>query len=181
MRTIILIAVILFVTAVKAQSILPLNFLDYTNMHAFANNIHSNNSIAKKKWTFSSYSGMSAGFASFKGGNATIVNVPIGLQLNRRLTNNLYAFANVSVAPAYVNFNRSFITADINKINQNNGFARGNSFGMYSSASLGLMYINNEKTFSISGSISVERSSYPLLPYYPSNYTRPNAVISPNR
>ena len=125
-------------------------------------------------------SGLSTSFTFFKGGNATIVAAPLGLQLNRRLNDNLYAFANVSVAPAYINFNRSFINTDFNKANQSNPF-RSNSFGMYSSASLGLMYINDNKTFSISGSLSVEKNNSPLLPYYPINNTKPSTVISPNR
>ncbi|MFT3703425.1 MAG: hypothetical protein QM802_13700 [Agriterribacter sp.] len=40
-----------------------------------------------------------------------------------------------------------------------------NSFGIYPRAELGLMYINDEKTFSISGSISVQRGGYSAFPY----------------
>ena len=177
MRTIILMALILSVTALKAQTVLPLSFYDYTQRANFANNIHQGDSRSEKKWSFSSYSSISTSFSFFKGGNATIVSAPMGLQLNRRINNNLYAFANVSVAPAYVNFNRSFISTDINKANPYSGNSGSNSFGMYSSASLGLMYINDAKTFSISGSFSVERSSYPMLPYYPINNTKPNPII----
>ena len=181
MRTIILMALILSVTALRAQTLLPLSFFDYTQRANFANNIHQGDSRSEKKWSFNSYSSISTSFSFFKGGNATIVSAPIGLQLNRRLNNNLYAFANVSVAPAYVNFNRSFINADINKVNQNNGYSGSNSFGMYSSASLGLMYINDAKTFSITGSFSVERSSYPMLPYHQINPTKQTPVIPAKR
>ena len=34
------------------------------------------------------------------------------------------------------------------------------NFGIYPAAQMGLMYINDERTFSISGSIGVSRSSY---------------------
>jgi hypothetical protein len=105
----------------------------------------------------------------------------VGLQLNRRLNNNLYAFAGVSVAPAYTNFNNAFLSADINKINPNNSFIKGNNFGMYSRVDLGLTYVNDAKTFSISGSIGVERSSYPLFPYNQINTTRQNPVVYPNK
>jgi hypothetical protein len=44
---------------------------------------------------------------------------------------------------------------------------------MYSSASLGLMYINDARTFSISGSISIERDNYPVYYYNPVNTTKP--------
>ena len=53
----------------------------------------------------------------------------------------------------------------------NPGFTQFSSkgFGMSSRVEGGLMYVNDERTFSISGSIAVERNSYP---FYPSN--RPN-------
>ncbi len=76
----------------------------------------------------------------------------------------MYAFAGVTVAPVYASFNRAFINTDLNKMNGFNSFSRQGNFSMYSAATLGLMYINNEKSFSISGSINVERSAYPL--YY---------------
>jgi len=41
------------------------------------------------------------------------------------------------------------------------------SFGINSRVDIGLMYINDARTFSISGSIGVERAAYPV--YYPSN------------
>ena len=178
MRLIISIALILFATTLKAQSLLPVSFFDYSQRTNFANNIRLGDSLSKQKWSFNRYSGISTSFSFFKGGSATVVSAPMGLQLNRRLTNNLYAFANVGVAPAYVNFNQSFISADINK---NNPYSRSNSFGVYSSASLGLMYVNDAKTFSISGSLSVERSSYPMFPYYQMNSAKPNAVLPVNR
>ncbi len=181
MRIIIVMAILFSVTALKAQTVLPLSFPDYTERANFTNNIHPGNSFSQNKWSFSRYSGISTSFAFFKGGNATIVAAPIGLQLNRRLNNNLYAFANVSIAPTYINFNRSFIAADFTKANQNNTWPKSNSFGIYSSASLGLMYINNAKTFSISGSLSVERSSYPVLPFYPINNINPVTVIPAKR
>jgi hypothetical protein len=39
-------------------------------------------------------------------------------------------------------------------------------FGLNSRVDIGLMYINDARTFSISGSIGVERGTYPV---YPSN------------
>jgi hypothetical protein len=50
---------------------------------------------------------------------------------------------------------------------------------MYSRADIGLMYVNDAKTFSISGSIGIERSTYPLLPYYPVNTTSQNPATHP--
>jgi hypothetical protein len=103
------------------------------------------------------------------------------LQLNRRLNNNYYAFAGISAAPAYINFNRSFLFSDANKVYPNNGFFKSNSFGMCSGAELGLMYVNDAKTFSVSGSLGVQSSSYPVFPYQRMSTARPNPVIPANK
>jgi len=180
MRTILLIVVLLSFATIKAQTVAPLPIAGYTPGR-FANNIHLGDSLSTKKWSFSRYSGISTSFTFFKGSNATIVSAPMGLQVNRMLNNNLYAFGNIVVAPAYTNFNRSFITTGFNKTNPGNMFPGPNSLGVYSAASMGLMYINNDKTFSISGSISIEKSSYPMLPLYPTNTSRPIPFHPANR
>ncbi len=118
----------------------------------------SDSNTAKKKWSLYKYAGISAGYSFFNGGSASVFSVPFGVQLNRQLNNNLYAFAGISAAPSYVNFSRSFINADIKKFNTN-------SLELYSRFEAGLMYVNDARTFSISGSIGVERSSYPVYPY----------------
>jgi hypothetical protein len=105
---------------------------------------NSDTSILNKKWSVSSYMGIVAGYGS--------VYTPIGLQLNRRLTNNVFAFAGISTAPAYSNFNRSFVTA--------NSFKNSYPGSMYTRYEAGLMYVNDARTFSISGSISVNQSNY---------------------
>lgn len=128
----------------------------------------------KKKWFFTSYSNVGIGFNFFNGGTATLVSAPVGLQLNRELNNNLYAFAGVSLTPAYVNFNRSFLSPGIKPYTYNGSRFKSDYFGLYSSVHMGLMYINDARTFSVSGSIGVEKSSYPLLPYPPTNMPRIN-------
>lgn len=124
----------------------------------------NDSSSLSKKWSLVKYASLSTSLTFYNGGSATILSVPIGLQLNRRLNNNLYAFAGISAAPAYINFNRPF-NAGSQKINANNYFTNGNNFDIYSWAELGLMYVNDQKTFSISGSIGVERNNYPT--FYP--------------
>jgi hypothetical protein len=171
----VLIAFILFTVKVNAQTFIPGNFAAYNQRVNFANNLHPIDSISGKKWSFSRYTALSTSYTFFKGGSATIIAAPIGLQLNRRLNNNWYAFVNVAVVPAYINFNQSFLNQGVNKNYQKNGF-QSNGLHIYSSASLGLQYINDAKTFSISGSISVEKSSYPTLPYYPPVITKSNAT-----
>jgi hypothetical protein len=181
MRTILLFTLLLSLTQTKAQRFLPGSFIDNAYRGSVTNNILQNDSTPNKKWFFSKYSGISTSFTFFKGGSATVVSAPIGLQLNRRLNNNLYAFAGVSVAPAYVNFNQAFMTSDFNKISQNHSLFKSSSLGMYSRAELGLQYINDDKTFSISGSIGVERNNYAMPFYNQNNNTRPTHLISTSR
>lgn len=167
MRILFFIFIILSFTSLEAQTQLPLNGINLTPNNAYnQNNFNIDSNLVQKKWSLYKYGGISASYGFFNGGNASIFSAPIGLQLNRRLNNNLYAFAGIAVAPAYVNFNRSFINSDINKNNQ--GITRFNSsgFSMYSKFEAGLMYINNDRTFSISGSIGVYRSNFPGYPSF---------------
>ena len=126
--------------------------------------------MQKKKWFLTSYTYVGVGFNFFNGGSATVVSAPVGLQLSRQLNNNLYTFTGVSLAPTYINFNHSFLSPGI-KPSASNGF-KSDYFGLHPSVNMGLMYVNDARTFSISGSIGVERSSYPILPYPPANMQR---------
>lgn len=167
MRTFLLAVFLVFAATTEAQTFLSGNYLYSGYRGSLVNpQFFSDSTNAQKKWTFTRYTALSTSYTFFKGGQASVVSAPIGLQLNRKLNSNLYAFANAVIAPAYISFNRSFMAADVNKSLYNNGLLRKNRFGAYSSASLGLMYLNDDKTFSVSGSISVERNSYPMLPYY---------------
>ena len=181
MRIILVLIVMIIGSALKAQTLLPGSFMDYTYRGTYAHNIPVQDSLSKKKWSFSKYASLSASYSFFKGGSASVIAAPIGFQVNRQLTNNLYAFAGVSLAPAFINFNsNTFLTSDFSKANPNNAFLHSNSFGVYSRAEVGLMYVNPERTFSISGSIGVERSSTPAF-YYPVNTGKQNNVVVPNR
>lgn len=177
MRAILLGIILLSVNALRAQTFVQAGF-DYVPGQPFVNNIAANDSLSQKKWSVSKFVGLSQSFIFSKGGNAAITSVPIGLQINRRLSNNLYAFANVAVAPSYINFNHAFTNSNFNKMNTGNMFSGSNSLGIYSSASMGLMYINDARTFSISGSISVDRNSTPFFPVYPVNTSRSIPVNS---
>jgi hypothetical protein len=181
MRVVLVLAALMTFLSIKAQTAFPESFADYTQRETFADRNHLKDSARHKNWFLSKYSGISTSFSFFRGGNATTIAVPMGLQLNRRLNNNLYAFAGISVAPAYISFNHAFLSPTTDKFYQNNTFLKSNSFNMYSRAELGLMYINDEKTFSISGSIGVERSNYPVFPYPIYNKPPTNPVVVPNR
>ena len=180
MRTMMILLVSFVSATLSAQTSLPAGFTDYTQRQSFVHNLHVNDSVSNKKWFLTKYSGISTSFSFFKGGNATVVSAPMGLQLNRKLNDNLYAFAGVSVAPAYVNFNSTFLASNTGKFYANNAAFKSNGFEMYSRAEMGLMYINDQKTFSISGSIGIERSTFPVYQYNQMNTARPNNFIAPN-
>ena len=169
MRLLLLMLFTLLFCSLKAQTYLPLNDMNYAQRGAFNQYHHlTDTSNLNKKWSLNKYGGISTSFGFFNGGSSSMLSAPIGLQLNRRINNNLYAFAGVSVAPGYFSLNSSFANPDLYKNNSGiSGFSYGKP-GFYSRAEAGLMYINPERTFSISGSIGIERSSYPIYPY-PSN------------
>ncbi len=153
-RTILFAIILLTTASVKAQT--PLSFGNMnTGLPAFRNfNQSADTTHLQKKWFLTKQIGLSSGFFGFNGGSGTFLAAPIGLQLNRQLTNNLYAFAGVAAVPAYVHFNSPFFQPGVNK---NMGFINANSFNTYTTAQMGLMYINSERTFSISGSFGVSR------------------------
>ena len=180
MRITVLLALIIFTTALKAQTF-PGSLVPGSYGAGSAYNAHPADSMMQKKWVLTRYSALSASYSFFKGGHASVVAAPLGLQINRRLTNNVYAFANATIAPAYITFSRSFMPTDFTKPPRNTRPFQSSTLDMYSRASLGLQYINDEKTISVSGSIGVERSSYPLLPYYRTNEQRPIPTTGLNR
>ena len=175
MRKMFLFIIFISSLSVNAQTALSGNSTDTIQRGISANDANAIASKWDKKWSFSTFSSVSAGFTLFKGGNAMTMGVPLGLQLNRRLNNNLYAFTGVSAAPAFMSFNRSFLSADVNKFNPTNSYY--NSFGIYGRAEVGLMYVNDARTFSISGSFGVQRGSTPLFINQPLR----NSAVQANR
>ena len=163
-RIIFFAAILVSAVVVKAQS--PLTFGAMNPMHPAFQHFRQvgDTNTHNKKWIFSKYASISTGFIGFNGGSGYFLSAPIGVQVTRPLSNNLYAYAGLSVAPTYFNFNSPFFQPGINK---NNNFMNQNQFGVYSAAHMGLMYISDDKSFSISGGISVGRNLYDnRIPYY---------------
>ncbi len=153
------------ISAAKAQTSLYASPFGYPGAgHSFTrDSLHAN-----KKWSFSHYASLSAGYSFFRGGSAAMVAVPLGIQLNRQLTNHVFAFAGLSAAPAYVRLQTAPLASSFTKETFNNPFSQPiGKVGMFSRAELGLGYTNDAHTFTISGSIGIERNSYPVM-YYPS-------------
>ena len=154
MRTIFII-VLAFTTALAAKG----------QNTAFGHPVLNDSNSLTKKWSVSMYTGITAGMSFYNKNNASFLAPSIGLQLNRRLNNNLYAFTALSTGPGLLYPNGSFY---------NGGFANTNfmttprfntnQWGMQTSLQAGLMYVNDARTFSISGSIGVSHTNYPFYP-----------------
>lgn len=98
------------------------------------------------------FSSIEAGALFFKGGGASYVSAPVGVVLARPLNNNLAAFSSLSVAPTVFSMNQLFAYPTSGPYNLN----------LNTRLSGGLIYTNDARTFSISGSFSVEKGSYPI-------------------
>lgn len=165
-----IIASVIFFSA-QAQNHMPIGNMNYTQWLPLpGNNPFNDSSHVNQKWYFSKYAGFSAGYTFFNGGGGTVISAPIGLQLNHPLNNNLVAFAGISAAPSFYNFSNPFASPFTNQSYPGRYQANSYGFGMNSRVEMGLMYINDARTFSISGSIGIERSSYP---YFPPQRTNP--------
>lgn len=160
MKRSILFAVVVLM-AVAAQAQLPVSMGGmYGQQRAFRNFSQAlDSNQLQKKWFVTKYASLSAGFVGFRGGSAGFISAPVGVQLNRQLTNTLYAFAGVELAPTYLHFNNAFMQPGI--IGKNNNFMGvTNNLSINPAARVGLMYVSPDKTFSVSGSIGVRRTNY---------------------
>jgi hypothetical protein len=153
MRHLLFIGLILFATAANAQTV-------STSKQKLAD-VQVKDSTMQKKWFISKYSGLSAGFVAFKGGSATIFSAPMGVQLNRMLNNNVYAFAGLEIAPSYINFNQRFVHADFTKTGFSNTFMAGNrsQFSVNPAAYIGVGYTNDARTFQIQARMGVQNAN----------------------
>ncbi|WP_169190096.1 MULTISPECIES: hypothetical protein [Chitinophaga] len=157
LRTVLFAAVLMWGVAAKAQTDPSFGAMNRTES-AFKQPQQANDtSHAYKKWFVTKYAGVSTGFVAFKGGSGSFLSVPLSWQINRQLTNNLFAFGGVSVTPSIFRYNSIPYQPMVNK---NSSLMQPNHFAAYPDAKIGVMYISNDRTFSISGSVGVSRGSY---------------------
>ncbi len=149
--------------SVSAQGILPGSYIGMPLSGNFYRPTPFD-TITNKKWSLQIYGGISTGISFFNGGSATFVAAPMGLQLSRKLSENIYAFAGVNIAPTYINLRQNFLNTLPGKslVGQSLMY-QPNSLNMSSRVEMGLMYTNDQHTFQISGSVGVERRSSPAL------------------
>ncbi len=162
MRKLFIASLLLSSATINAQSVLPAT--GGNKFQSTTQAISQNDATKTKNWFITKYAGLNTGYSFFKGGNAFFTSMPVGIQLNRRITNNVFAFAGVQVAPTYANFNQAFLSSSFSKYGGMGAFNQ-NQLLLPARAEMGLMYTNDQRTFSISGSISVQKSNY-ALPYY---------------
>jgi hypothetical protein len=109
------------------------------------------------------YASISTGYMFSKRG-ISYLSAPVGLALVYPVNRNIAAFVGASASP---------LVFSVNQLNNYPGnFSKPYNFGWNGRVEGGLMYTNDAKTFSISGSIGVERGSYPGYPVYRSNTKR---------
>jgi len=150
-----------------AQTSLPYNSMSHSSMGGYTQYPPLNDSVhPNKKWSLNKYAAISMSYGFYKGGNSSGISIPFGLQLNRRLNNNLYAFAGVSAAPVFYNVNSAILNSNFSSYHPGGPYVNNKGLSMNARVEAGLMYVNPDRTFSISGSIGVEKSSYPAYPYY---------------
>ncbi|MBN9383338.1 MAG: hypothetical protein J0H74_21460 [Chitinophagaceae bacterium] len=125
-----------------------------------------NNSDLKNKWQLRPFASLSAGYIFLNGG-ISYLSAPMGLALYRPLNTNWTAYGAATVTPTFFNINR-LSALPINDPNYHGyPFSGVNGLGLTPGVQGGLIYTNDAKTFSISGSVRFEKSNYPV--YYPSN------------
>ncbi len=179
MRTTLTFLSIFFLTSVNAQTLLPGTIqklmMDHT-VSFYDRGGYDSGSV--HKWFVTPYAGITTGYGFFRNSGSFFLTVPIGVQLNRRVSNNVYAFSRITVAPVIMNFNQPLHYSYFSKFGSSSNMLHPGLMGSYSSASLGLMYVNDARTFSVSGSIGVERSNYPVYFISPVNNTSPTRNVS---
>lgn len=125
-----------------------------------------NNSNAKNKWQLKPFASLSAGYIFLNGG-ISYLSAPVGLALFRPLNTNWTAYGAATVTPTFFNVNR-LSAFPMNGPNYHGyPFSNGYGLGLTPGIQGGLIYTNDAKTFSISGSVRFERTDYPV--YYPPN------------
>jgi len=165
MRIVFLILASITFLSLEAQEYLPANSMNFTGLHPFQNHqSYNDSSYQNKNWYLSKYAGVTVGFGFFHGVPGTVLAAPFGMQLNHPLSNNLVTFVGITAAPTFFYSTQSFTNSAHHNSYPGGILYNPYSFGINPRIEMGLMYINDAKTFSISGSIGVEKTSYPSYP-----------------
>lgn len=153
----------------SAQSSLDYTTIDRARQLSFARQeTVGAQTLAASKWQLHTFGGISGSYGFLNRYHASSLSTPVTLQVSRPLNRNLYSFAAITAAPVAMHFNSVFLQPRQSKYSSPSMMTGVHQFGWYTRAEAGLFYINDEKTFSISGSFYMERASYPVfMPYAP--------------
>lgn len=161
MRPVLFILILTSCLSAKAQLFLPGHGLSlgYTPWQPFMPSIVLGNNEVSRNWELKPYAGLQAGYAFFNGG-VSYLSVPAGIALFHPLNKNFSAFVGISAAP--VAFSMSRLYTDPAEMTSYPGNYSRYGLGLNAGVQAGLIYTNDAKTFSISGSVELERGSYPV-------------------
>ncbi|HVU98359.1 MAG TPA: hypothetical protein VHE34_24210 [Puia sp.] len=154
----ILIFITLFSAGASAQSHLPIPTWGY-GLTPWQPLLMPAAPTGNAKWQLRPAAGLSAGYIFFNHGGASYITAPLSLTLYHPLTPNVTAFAGLVAAPTILSAGSLYAPSPFNQPFSGNDFTR--SLGINAGIQGGLMYTNDAHTFSISGSIYMERGSYP--------------------
>ena len=166
MRTILVILAFFTLLSAKAQTHLPIypfgfGFSQWQPMTG--NALPGSN----QKWHLRPSASIQAGYLFYNGG-ISYLSAPLELNLYHPLTTNVTAFGGVYVAPTVFSMTNPYVSPF-----QNPGYPNRYNYSINPGVQGGLIYTNDAHTFSISGSVRVERgSSY--YPYYPAPRSNTN-------
>jgi hypothetical protein len=121
---------------------------------------------SNRRFQLQPYASVSAGVIFFNA-PTSYISAPLGLMLAKPLSNNWAAFSSLSLAPTVFSINRLYTDPAFRSPWSANPFSGAYGLGVNAAIQAGLIYTNDAKTFSISGSVILERGSYPV--YTPSN------------
>ena len=114
-----------------------------------------------QKWQLRPYANLSIGYLFLNGGGTSYLAAQTGVALIHPLTKNVSAFAAVSATAVLFSINRLYTDP---ALNSPNNLSRPYNLGLNTGIQAGLIYTNDDKTFSISGSVGVERGGNSLYP-----------------
>jgi hypothetical protein len=163
-------------SAARSQTILLPATAVFDHQYSPDSQVRLHYRSASPKWFLSSGGSLVSSIAFYRGTPIGMMALPVGIQLNRRISNHLYAYANLSAVPTFLNTFSNLANLLPGKTLFGSPFEpRG--LGVYSSASIGIFYTNDARTFSISGSISTSNSNAPFMGLYPVLVPAQNQVI----
>lgn len=111
---------------------------------------------------------VSAGYW-FLGGGLSYLSAPLGIVVYRPINNNFTGFGAATLTPSVFHFGSLYSSPLAGAAYPGSNFT---GLGLTAGVTGGVIYTNDAKTFSISGSISVERGNYPVYTTPRSNATK---------